>query len=474
MSFVFSEDSNYIYAVTITHELDGGTAHHMLYVGKYTISTDTWSTLHSEEHTAIWSGCDIDLDASGYPMVTGVSGTFAKFFYRNTGHQWTSKTISSVGSSYDATVIRWGDYYLVHVGNGSGLGSIGSSSKLYQYAFINGHPNPPDNWSNVATPNMSYAQIAKGGSGAQVGFLAPTATGLKYRSWAGASLSSTETVISNTPNTGAWGLCWRGGVWHAMYASGVDEVQHLTREGSDVWVLKEQYHSPATWKYFGMTTYPDNPTQMNDDWFAATVFNNSTRALDNILVNDWSGVPVPPGDNYWPFGAVNDTVIFGTDVNTEAVDKDTSMSSLRTVMDVVEIEDSVVFTRGAALSTYNVGSFFVYTDEFKDWYSPTGGGQYMDKNFLMTTGYINFGNNYRKYCTEIIVDIEMVEDQPTLVAVLSDAGSRTIPITIDNNKTPLRVGLWGRYFRVYVYDFSQDKFGIRSIELSAAWYGTRR
>jgi hypothetical protein len=407
-------------------------------------------------------------------MVTGVSGTFTKFFYRNTNFQWTSKTVSSVGSSYDATVTRWGNYYLVHVGNGSGLGSIGSSSKLYQYGFVNGHPNPPDSWSDVAVPNMSYAQVAKSGLGTQVGFLAPTTTGLKYRSWAGSSLSDTETVISNTPNTGAWGLCWRGGTWHAMYASGADEVQHLTREGSDEWVLKSQYHTSATWKYFGMTTQPNNPAQMNEDWFATTVFNSSTNVLDNILVSDWTGVPVPPGNNYWPYGGVVDTVIFGTDADTEAVDRDVSESSLRTVMDVVEMGGNVVFTRGTHLSSFNAGNFFVYTDQFKDWYSPAGGGQYVDKNFMMTTGYIDCGNNYRKYCREITVDLEMVEDQTVQITVLSDSGAKGVTMTIDNNKTPLKIGLGGRYFRVYIYDFSQLDFGVRQIDLDIVWHGAKR
>lgn len=485
-AFAFRDDAKYLFCATVSEELEGGaTSHYYLYVGFYNVSDEnnttyppgTWYTLHEEEHTAAWHFVDLALSGSSsndqYPMVVVGNDSQVRFYWRDSLYYWRNEQIQdgSYRPTGKASILNHnGQNVIIHA-------TEDTSSYLYTFPMIAGAPEPPGfmEWSPTeASVDMPNAQIALGENG--LGILTDQNSDLEFRIWPfdPGGLSDVETASSLNPNEFAYGLCFRGGQWHAVVAEGsTGDIVHRRRNNEGEWSTHAHYHTQSNWKHFGMTTILDNPPLWDENDFAVCVLDDGSFNYDAIIVDDWFTSIVQGGLNYWEYGNLLGSTLFGFSSDTGAVEKETSLTAFLRMIDVIEIEDHTVFSRGSNVTGWAEGNFFCYPAHFKDWYAPGTVGMYANKIFILTTGAVDYGSSYRKYARELIADLDIDEDQQVLITVISDTGTRILTVDYSNTGKPLRLNLAGRWFKVHIYESSTSDVGVRSLDLGVVWTGIK-
>jgi len=488
-SWVFSADGNKIHAVTVDpFDVTGsGNWNIRLFYGIIDLITgdiekipiDTIVNLSFADLGFLRPDIILDQRVDPKPIIVVRVFTTAleevRIYGYNNSDELVSSVVSGDGINPDgeiSIVKHTFPYYFVHA-DYDGVNSI-----VYPWIPFNpgGSPYIPEtgDWSGFDV-GIPKAQMAAGDD--SIGFLGGkplAATNLIFKSFV-TEVSDEEIVAIEAREYDGYGLCYRGGTWHALYGSDdVNPVKYRIRN-VDLGEWEDGTGSITSlddeWGNFGITLATQNPPPRDQYEFGIVITDlDSPYDVKFMLVDDWFTEPPLPTGNYWDKGQLTNSDLIAINIDDESVQFPLG-NSRRNMIDVLDVKHDLVWT--------DQNTFMVRWDQFKQFLQEVSDEfTYSNIIFDLESPPRRAGNDEWKLLKEVIFEFQKDIEEAAVnrgLYIVNETGKYIyIDFTDVNNVSnkPVYPGFWGRQFWVRIFENSESSFTPNRVILRGQYMGT--
>jgi len=489
LSFVIDPAGHYLYAVTDA-KFSVGSEIYLDYLVYSRLNLQDIASgfeeptqldyLHNTVTMRIFNNYDIILDhrpsGSERPMVaatkynTGLAVHRGRFYwYGGTNNElvqtWVEGSNGYLDNDFALVDDRVGDAWYLH-------GSLDDTSYAYKGSFQWGNGAPfvwIEEYFDGIEVNLPGADMALGEG--MVGLLAYDDANLKFATFDGATVSDIEEVTGASVgiNNGAWSICYRYGYWHVLYGSD-DDLKYKLRSPQGSWSVGGGTISCGSgeWYYIGITNSP-NVNPRDEYEFGCVMLSNAFT--DSPVwyqhIDDWYSAIVLPTDNYWAYGALLGSELFGCDVETDAMTSLAGNSRYR-IMATEELDGRALFTDQSEIMELG--------DTFTEYLTSLEQPGYTNRVFeIELPPRRRLGNSW-KLCNQVEISYEMSNPayQTAYLYVVNENGEQ-VTITLDgtNSGKSIDIILYGREFFAKVVDSTEYGIRVDYIRIDGNYDGNR-